>query len=532
MIDSLIIEKIVPYIGGIKNISRTERNNEEIIFVLKDRSLISPEIENQFYQEMILSITKNYVKIKKYECEEKKMKKDTIDYNNLADVIIENVGGKNNIASLRHCYTRLRFSLKDDQKANTKVLETTDGVLGVVNNKDEYMVIIGNNVAKAYNAIIKKINLSEETIIDENLDEDVRKKNPFSRALSIIMASMQPIVNLICASGIIKGLMTLLSMTDFIPADSGIYVLMNSMGDAIFYFLPIALGYNFAKNLKGNPFLGFLIGAILCYPALNGIDLNFFGHTINATYTGTFLPVAIIVAIAVPLERFFNKYIPTLIRGFLTPVIVLLITIPIGFTLIGPFANVIGEGINDGMTGLISFSPIIAGIVIGAFWQVLVLFGLHGVPSTFIFMNLAAGNSDQFLAMNIFISFAASGVALAMYLRTHSLKLKSVALPAFISGMFGITEPIIYGVTLPRIKMFVVSCIAAAIGSATVGLLGVTAYAFTGIGFFAALGTLNPADPKIFPVVIVIAVHFIAGFVLAFLTYKDTGKDLEDAQKN
>ena len=164
MIDSLIIEKIVPYIGGIKNISRTERNNEEIIFVLKDRSLISPEIENQFYQEMILSITKNYVKIKKYECEEKKMKKDTIDYNNLADVIIENVGGKNNIASLRHCYTRLRFSLKDDQKANTKVLETTDGVLGVVNNKDEYMVIIGNNVAKAYNAIIKKINLSEETI--------------------------------------------------------------------------------------------------------------------------------------------------------------------------------------------------------------------------------------------------------------------------------------------------------------------------------------------------------------------------------
>ncbi|MBO0458145.1 PTS transporter subunit EIIC [Enterococcus hulanensis] len=530
MLDQSFIQKILPYVGGIENVSRQNISDNEIVFVLKDRNLVDTD-----KLKMIFSFTlnKNYLKIKNYNnmSEGMKMKKNTVNYDHLAGEIIEKVGGKTNIKSVRHCYTRLRFSLRDNNKADTKALEAMDDVLGVVSNSEEYMVVIGNHVAKVYNAVTSKTGLKEQGAVEENLDKDEKGKNVFSRILSLIMASMQPIVNLICACGIIKGLMTLLSMTDFIPAESGIYVLMNGMGDAIFFFLPIALGYNFAKNLKGNPFLGFLIGAILCYPSLNGVDLNFFGQTINATYTGTFLPVAFIVALAMPLERFFNKYIPSVLKGFLTPVLVLMITIPIGFTLIGPIANVLGEGINTGMTGLISFNPIIAGIVIGAFWQVLVLFGLHGVPSTFIFMNLAAGNPDQFLAMNIFITFAASGVVLGIYLRTKSPKLKSVALPAFISGMFGISEPAIYGVTLPRLKMFVVSCIAAALGSATVGLLGVTGYAFTGIGFFAALGMLNPANPQIWPVAVVIAVHFIAGFALSFMTYKDTGADLEDAIK-
>lgn len=529
MLDNSFKRKILPYIGGIENISRQEFTDQEIIFFLKDRNLIQLEKLEQFEAEATFHITRNFLKIKS-KTKEKEMKKDKINYEKLSDAIIEQVGGKGNIKSVRHCYTRLRFSLRDNSKANTKALEAMEHVLGVVSNSEEYMVVIGNNVAKVYNAVSNKLGLKSEEMIDEDLDEGEKNKNPFSKVLSLIMASMQPIVNLICACGIIKGLMTLLSMTDWIPAESGIYVLMNGMGDAIFFFLPIALGYNFAKNLKGNPFLGFLIGAILCYPSLNGVDLSFFGQTINATYTGTFLPVAFIVALAMPLERFFNKYIPAVLKGFLTPVLVLMITIPIGFTLIGPLANVLGEGINTGMTGLISFNPIIAGIVIGAFWQVLVLFGLHGVPSTFIFMNLAAGNPDQFLAMNIFISFAASGVVLGMYLRTKSPKLKSIALPAFISGMFGITEPIIYGVTLPRLKMFVVSCIAAALGGATVGLLGVTGYAFTGIGFFAALGMINPANPQLLPVALVIAVQFFSGLILSLMTYKDTGADLEDAK--
>ncbi|MEY8462666.1 PTS transporter subunit EIIC [Streptococcus merionis] len=453
------------------------------------------------------------------------MAKDTFNYDNLSGEIIKLVGGQDNILKLRHCYTRLRFTLKDEAKTQKESLEALEGVLGVFTNPEEYMVVIGNNVPKVYEVIMNKLNIDKEKPVDENLD-DTKKGNVFSRILSIIMASMQSIVNLICAGGIIKGLMTLLTMSNLLPADSGVFVLMNAMGDAIFYFLPIALGYNFAKNLKGNQFLGMLIGAILCYPTINDVDLNFLGHVINVKYTGTFLPVVFIVALAVPIEKWLNSHLPQVLKSFLTPTIVLLITIPLGFLLIGPFANLIGTGINTIMTGLIDFNPVIAGFIIGATWQVLVLFGLHGVPSTFIFMNLAVGNTDQFLAMNIFISFAATGVASAMYLRTKDANLKSVALPAVISGFFGITEPIIYGVTLPRMKMFIVSCVAAALGCATTGLLNVTAYSFSGIGFFAILGMLNPENPNIIPVLAIIAVHFTTGFVLAFLTFRDKKEGL------
>lgn len=527
------IEELLPNLGGKANITRQEVHDDTIIYILKDRNLVNITQLEQNKEIDSLKFNRNHLKItlKNEINEEKNMKENKKNYDNLAKIIVEKVGGVENIRSLRHCYTRLRFSLKDQAKADTKALEATEGVISIVRNSDEYMVVIGNDVAIVYNAVCNETGLKPGEAIEENLDADVKKGNPLSRVLNIIMASMQAIVNLICACGIIKGLLTLINMTGLVTTESGLYILMNGMGDAIFYFLPIALGYNLAKNLHGSPFLGFLIGAILCYPTLNGVDLNFFGYVVNATYTGTFLPVAFIVALAVPLEKFFDKLLPTLIKGFLTPALVLLITIPLGFLIIGPIANILGVGINNGITALLGFNPIICGLIFGAIWQVLVVFGIHGVPSTFMFMNLAAGNTDQLLAMCIFTNFAQSAVVLAMYMKTKSPKLKSVALPAFISGMFGITEPAIYGVTLPRIKMFVVSCIAAAIGCAMVAVLGVTGYAFTGTGFFAILGMLSPTNPQILPVIIVIATHFICGFVLTFLTYKDEGKDLEDTKK-
>lgn len=527
------IEELLPNLGGKANITRQEVHDDTIICILKDRNLVNLTQLEQNKEIDSLKFNRNYLKItlKNEINEEKNMKENKKNYDKLAKIIVEKVGGVENIRSLRHCYTRLRFSLKDQAKADTKALEATKGVISIVRNSDEYMVVIGNDVAIVYNAVCNETGLKPGEAIEENVDTDAKKANPLSRVLSIIMASMQPIVNLICACGIIKGILTLIDMAGFVTAESGLYILMNGMGDAIFYFLPIALGYNLAKNLHGSPFLGFLIGAILCYPSLNGSNLDFFGYVVNASYTGTFLPVAFIVALAVPIEKKLNTYLPTLVKGFLTPVLVLLITIPLGFSIIGPVANLIGEGINTGLTSLLTFNSVIAGLVVGGIWQILVVFGLHGVPSTFIFMNLAAGNPDQLLAMNIFVSFAQSGVVLAMYLRTRSQKLKAIALPAFISGMFGITEPAIYGVTLPRVKMFAVSCVAGAIGCAVTGMLGVTGYAFTGTGFFAALGMLNPANPQIWPIAIIIATHFISGFVLSFITYKDTGKDLEDAEK-
>ncbi|MGG7144521.1 beta-glucoside-specific PTS transporter subunit IIABC [Clostridium nigeriense] len=441
-------------------------------------------------------------------------------YSKLADDIIKNVGGKENIIGLQHCITRLRFNLKDESIANDDVLKNMDGVITVMKAMGQYMVVIGEHVPHVYAEVCDKIGMKPYSGKDDTGNEE-KKASLFNRVLNVVMGGMGPCLNMICASGIIKGLTTLLTFLGVVKPEDGAYLLLTAIGDAIFYFLPLMLGYNVAKKIKMDPFLGFLIGAIMCYPAINGVDINLFGYVFNATYTGTFLPVVFMVAAAAPLERFFKKYIPELVSNFIVPVIVLLIIVPIGFVLIGPMANLIGVGINTGINSLLKVSPIIAGTLLAGFYQVFVLFGVHGVLFMFPFMDLMQGIPSQLMAYTFFASFAQIGVVLAIYLKTKDKKLKSIALPAFISGIFGVTEPAIYGVTLPRIKMFVISCIAAATSGILVYLTNIMMYTYTGTGVIGLIGLISPQDPKILPLIITSVVPFVVAFVLAYMYFKD-----------
>ena len=335
------------------------------------------------------------------------------------------------------------------------------------------------------------------------------------------MGGMGPCLNMICASGIVKGITTLLTVSGIIKPEDGIYLLLSAIGDAIFFYLPLMLGQNVAKKLEMDPFLGFLIGAIMCYPAINGVDINLFGHVFNATYTGSFLPVVFMIAAAAPLERFFKKYVPELVSNFIVPVLVLIIVVPIGFVLIGPAANLIGVGINFALNSLIEVSPLIAGTLLAGFYQVFVLFGVSGVLYMFPFMDLMQGIPSQLMAYTFFACFAQTGVVLAVYLKTKDKKLKSIALPAFISGIFGVTEPAIYGVTLPRIKMFVISCIGAATAGVVVYFTNIMMYTYSGMGVIGLLGLLNPEGPEILPLIIATLVPFVFSFVVAYLLFKD-----------
>ncbi|GAA0822476.1 glucose PTS transporter subunit IIA [Clostridium tertium] len=441
-------------------------------------------------------------------------------YSKLADDIIKNVGGKENIIGLQHCITRLRFNLKDESIANDGILKNMDGVITVMKAMGQYMVVIGEHVPHVYAEVCEKIGMKPYGG-KELREVEEKKASLFNRVLSVVMGGMGPCLNMICASGIVKGLTTLLTFLGVITPEDGVYLLLTAIGDAIFFFLPLMLGFNVAKKLKMDSFLGFLIGAIMCYPAINGVDINLFGHVFNATYTGTFLPVVFMVAAAAPLERFFKKYVPELVSNFIVPVIVLIIVVPIGFVLIGPIANLIGVGINTGINSLLKVSPIIAGTILAGFYQVFVLFGVHGVLFMFPFMDLMQGIPSQLMAFTFFSCFAQIGVVLAIYLRTKDIKLKSIALPAFISGIFGVTEPAIYGVTLPRIKMFIISCIGAAASGVVVYFGNIMMYTYTGMGVIGLLGLLNPNGPQILPLILAIAVSFTISFVLAYLIYKD-----------
>lgn len=444
--------------------------------------------------------------------------KKNLDYAKVAQNIIANIGGKENIVSVRHCITRVRFKLKDESKADDNAVKNLEGVISVVHGGGEYMTVIGDAVIDVYDAVCTQLgNLPES----KDSGETKEKVNPVMKILNIVVGAVGPCLNFICAGGIIKGLLTLLEMTGLVLPGSGVDTLIGAAGDAIFFFLPVFLGMNLAKTLKGDQFLGAVIGAILCYPAINGTDLVIFGKVFNYTYTSSFLPVVAIVAVAVPLAKALKTVVPKAVSNFLTPAITLLIVVPLGYAIIGPVVSIGGGLVNDGITLLMNTVPLIAGAVFGGLYQVLVLFGIHSAVTSFSFMNLLEGNPDYIMAIGCTVSFAQCGVVLAMYLKSKDNELKSVALPSFISGLFGVTEPAIYGVTLPRIKMFILSCVGGAVCGAFIMLTDTMMYSFSGLGIFAILGLLSPENPNIITAVLCAVVPFVFSFIAAFLLYKE-----------
>lgn len=445
------------------------------------------------------------------------MAKKKLDYTKVAQNIIANIGGKENVNGVRHCITRVRFKLNDESKADDNVVKNLEGVISVVHGGGEYMVVIGDAVVDVYDAVCEQLGALAGT----DSSEAKEKVNPVMRLLNIVVGAVSPCLNFICAGGIIKGLLTILEMTGLVQSGSGADALINAAGDAIFFFLPIFLGMNLAKTLKGDQFLGAIIGAILCYPAINGTDLVLFGMTFNYTYTSSFLPVIAVVAVAVPLAKLLKTVIPKAISNFLTPAVTLLIVIPLGYTIIGPVVSMIGSWVNTGIMALMNSVPLVAGALFGGLYQVMVLFGIHSALTSFSFMSLLEGNPDYIMAIGCTVSFAQIGVVLAMYLKTKNQDLKSLALPSFLSGIFGVTEPAIYGVTLPRVKMFVLSCIGGAVCGAFIMLTDTMMYSFSGLGVFAILGLISPEQPNILIPILCAAVPFVFSFVVAYVLYQD-----------
>ena len=440
-------------------------------------------------------------------------------YEKLAKDIVANVGGKDNIIGLTHCVTRLRFKLVDESKANDEVLKNMDGVVTIMKSGGQYQVVIGNHVPEVYAEVVDVAGISGESSSSKSSKEMSLKDKIFD----IITGLFTPSLAVLSACGMIKGLNALAVFAGLYTDISGIYLLLNGIGDSIFHFFPIVIGFNAAKKFGLNQYLGIIIGAALCYPAINGVDLNIFGYVVNASYTSTVLPVILIVALAVPLEKFFNKVIPDVIKTFVTPMLVLLISVSLGFVIIGPIANGIANAIGNGMISIYNLSPVIAGLALGFLWQILVIFGVHMVIVTMCIVNILAGNPDPMFALFFGASFAQTAAVFAIWLKTRNKKLKEMALPAWISGIFGVTEPAIYGITLPRMPIFIVTCIGGAIAGAYYALMGTKGYTMAGLGIFGIPSYFEPGNTGGSAVVVLIgiAIAMVFTFAVTMFMYKD-----------
>lgn len=465
------------------------------------------------------------------------------NYDALAKTIIKDVGGKDNVISVVHCTTRLRFKLKDEKKANDDALKDTDGVVTVVKAGGQYQVVIGNEVADVYEAVLKEGGFSGGgQVADDDLDDS--NMSLMDKAIDLISGIFTPILGPMAAAGMIKGLTAMCASFGWLAKTSGTYEVLYAIGDGFFYFLPLILAITSAKKFKVDRFTAITIGAAMCYPAMvamnsskkvlfdlfNGTFLHSQVHAtflgipiISMNYTSTVIPIILAVWFASVVEKWCKKWIPTVVKTFLVPFVTLLIVVPLTFLIIGPLATWIGNALAAITSAVYNFSPVLAGILLGGFWQVFVIFGVHWGFVAVMMSNIAALGYDPILGLSLGASFAQIGVVLAILLQTKDQKLKGIALPAFLSGNFGVTEPAIYGVTLPRKKPFVLSCIAAGIGGGLIGFFGTKMYMMGGMGVFvipAAIGPKTGVDMSVYGLMIAMAVSFVLGFILQMVLGK------------
>ena len=439
-------------------------------------------------------------------------------YEALAKDIIANVGGKGNIESLTHCVTRLRFQLKDEGQAKDDVLKNMKGVVTVMKSAGQYQVVIGNHVPQVYADVCEVAGISAGSA---SSDGPKKKKSVGATIIDFISGVFGPVLAVLSASGMVKGFLALFVFLGLMNDKMGLYQIWYACGDALFSFFPILLGFSCAKKLGGKPYLGAVIGAAMVYSKIQGVDLNLFGMMVNVTYTSTVIPILFTCIFSVWLEKKLDKIIPDVIKTFVTPMIVLVIAVPLGFCFIGIAANALSNGITAAIMTAYNLSPIMAGILVGGLWQVLVIFGIHQGLVAVAVSSLTAQGMTPIFSLVTGASFAQTAVVFAIWLKTKDEDLKEVSLPAWISGIFGVTEPAIYGVTLPRMKYFVISCIASAVGGAYIGATGVLCKIMGGMGIFSLPSYFGQSVADGVNIVIACLISMVIAGVATFILYKD-----------
>lgn len=554
-----LLHALYPLAGGEANVAAAVRRGAKLTLTLKDESLADGSALAALPYIAAVSVNNGRLRLEltaqAYEECKKENRLMASKYDGLARIIIQNVGGKSNIISVAHCITRLRFKLKDESKANKEVLESTDGVIKVMQAGGQYQVVIGNQVNDVYDAVLEVGHLAAAGAVDEegNAVEETSgggKKSPVSLLIDVISGTLQPTLGVMAATGIIKGLLALFDFLGLIPAASGTYQVWYAVADGFFYFMPIVLGYTAAKKFKVNEFIGMAIGIALCYPAMVNSTagtvlgtvftgtafemsyyLTFFGIPVimpASGYTSSVVPIILAVAIAAPLEHWLKKVIPDVIKLFVVPFVTLIVMVPLTYLVIGPIASILCSILSLFFNAIYSIPVVgglIGGVLIGAFWQVLVIFGLHWSLVPLAMINYSLLGYDFILSPYFCVSFAQTFVVLAIVLKTKDEKLKKIAIPAFISGIFGVTEPAIHGVTLPKKTPFIYSCIAGAIGGAFTGLMRTRSYSIGGLGLFGLPSFIDTTGvmglTNMIYILIAILIASVAGFAMTYVLYKD-----------
>lgn len=420
------------------------------------------------------------------------------DYAKLAADIKDQIG-ESNIVSATHCATRLRLVLKASPSAEvTKHISEMPAVIQVVEKGGQYQIVIGTHAKDVYEELTKIMSLSKS-------DQPEVKQGIFARVIATMSAVFAPFVYILAAAGLVQG--CLIIITQFAPAfaETGTYSVLSFISWTPFTFLPVMIAVTASKHFKCNTYI-----AMWCCLALVNTDWAAIasriagGETVKflifpmaqTTYTSTVLPPLFLVLVLSYLERWLEKHLPDVIQAIAVPFISAVIMVPLTILVIGPISDAAANGLAIGYNWLAHTIPVLAAILVGGLWQIFVIFGIHWGVTPMNVANFAANHCDTFQAFQTCAVVAQAAACLGVFLKSRSKENKNVALSAGITGIFGITEPAIYGVTLRLKKPFIAGCIGGGIGAVIISLFGTQYYAYAGLpGLLTTVNAICPTDP-------------------------------------
>ncbi len=441
------------------------------------------------------------------------------DYEKLAVDIIDAVGGKNNIIKASRCATRLRLVLKETTNEAKENVSNLTGVITVVESGGQFQVVIGTHVGKVFDKIASELNL------DSNAIEDAPKASVLNRIIATMSAVFAPFIYILAAAGILQGCLILINMVNPSFSSTGTYEVLSFMSWAPFTFLPIFIAITASKHFKCNTFIAVACCAALVSPTwaeiasriADGESIKFLGISLaETTYTSSVLPPLFLVWILSYVEKFVDKRLPDVVKALFTPFICMIVMVPLTILAIGPLSDSLATGIANGYNALYNFAPAVAAAVIGGLWQIVVIFGVHWGVTPMCLANYDLYGMDTFQAFQTMAVIAQAGAVLGVFIKARNKKTKNMALSAGITGIFGITEPAIYGVNLRFKKPFICGCIAGAIGAVVGSFFNIAYYAYAGLpGLLTVVNAITPNNSKsIIGMLIGAAISFFGAIIL------------------
>ena len=439
-----------------------------------------------------------------------------------AKQIVERVGGKDNINTLIHCSTRLRFTLKDFDKANLDELKKISGVLGAVIAGGQCQVIIGNDVIEMYDAVQKVLGK------DFKSNTGAKTKQPVGRMiLDFIIGVFQPLVPAIAGGGILKSILMLVSMFGWISDSSQTYQILNLIGGAPLYLLPLLVAVTAAQKLNVNPLVALSVVGVLILPDITTMltkGTELFGmHVLNVTYSSQVFPAILAVLLYAVMEKFFTKYSPKPIRIFFVPMMSMLITAPLTLLFLGPLGYVVGQYFVNIILFLNAHLGWVATAILAGVLPFMVATGMHKPMIPYVVASFSSiGKEALYLPASLAHNISESGACFAIAIRTNDSNTRSTAISAGISALFGITEPALYGITLQHKRALTSVIIGSVVGGTYIGIVGLDAFTLVGPGLASLPMFVAKGDPmNLIKAFIGFGISFVVAFAAGLLLWKN-----------